>query len=140
MPSDKRTRKRLNKLAGAPVRIIVCAYPSPTIEPVMDLLKPAVMYGDHVVLHSPVASMLDSISQIAQAGSDALLELVLSVGPGVDPSLSAQIDQMDSQFGAGMGKRILGELANPRSLTRAQTRAPSPKFSTVYPILGIPLG
>jgi hypothetical protein len=118
MASPKRARKRFNKAAGRPVRIVVCAYPSSTIEPVLGLVKSAILYGDEVVLHSPAATMLGSVVSLASSGPEALVELISQVGPSLDGNLDAQLRRMDQDHGPGAGKRILAELANPRSLTR----------------------
>ena len=112
-------RQRQRKLAGRPVRIVVCAYPSKTIEPVIGLLKSAVLYGDEVVLHSPLASMLAAISAIAQAGPQAIVQLTAVQGLDAHPEMRAILNKLDEQFGPDSGNRTLADLANPKSLTRA---------------------
>ncbi len=41
------------------------------------------------------------------------------MSPAIDPSLVTHLEQIDSRLGTGAGERVIAELANPRSLTRA---------------------
>ncbi len=118
MASSRRERKRANKAAGRPVRIVVCTYPNASLESVMPLLRSSVLYGDEVVLHSPLASLLASVATVAHGSVQDIVELIVTVGPNQSPELARSLEQIEANH-PGQGKKLLAELLNPRSLTRA---------------------
>ncbi len=120
---SKRERRRLNKALHAPLRVVVCHYPSTSLGSVAELLKAAVLYGDVVMLHSPIASMLDSIEQYSNAAPadfmDATLHLLHNVDlPGAE-ELRAKINSLDTQLASKSSSRqILAALLDAKSPVR----------------------
>ncbi len=126
--SKKRERHRLNKIAGSPFRIVVCAYPDRTIDPVVPLLKAALLYGDEVVLHSPMASMLGAIAAVARNDHRTFMRFALEVGPTISAEFSAQIAGIDAAHGPDQGRKILAALFDPQSLERALLSKVAPEL------------
>jgi hypothetical protein len=119
MASKKRERQRLNRIAGSPFRIVVCAYPDRSITPVLPLLKAALLYGDEVVLHSPLASMPGGVSAIAHGDQRTFFEVALELAPKASPDLSKTLDDLDAKFGVGQSRKVILALLDPRSPARA---------------------
>ena len=119
MASEKRQRQRLNRIAGSPFRIVVCAYPDRSITPVLPLLKAALLYGDEVVLHSPLASLLGGVSAFAHGDQRTFVEVALELAPKASPDLQKALDDLDSRFGAGQSRKVILALLDPRSPARA---------------------
>lgn len=122
VPNKKRERQRRNKLLGQPVRIVVCAYPSTTITSAVDLVKSAVLYGDEVVLYSPVGSFLGHLSALTEGDGDQLADFMVSVGPVTDAKFGAQLADLDATHGPGTARRLMVGLSNPNSLLRTTMR------------------
>lgn len=121
VPSNKRARQRLNKLAGQPVSIVVCAYPARTIEPAIGLLKSSVLYADEVLLHSPVASMVAAVEALASGGGEGLIDLVLGAeNQGFHPQLTEVLKSAVRGGEWGDNAEVLRQLANPHSALRRQ--------------------
>jgi hypothetical protein len=116
--SKKRERQRLNRVAASPFRILVCAYPDRTIVPVVPLLKAALLYGDEVVLHSPMASMLGALAAVAHNDQQTFMRFVFELGPSISNDLSEQLASLDAAHGPGQGRLILEALFDPQSLSR----------------------
>lgn len=126
--SNKRERQRLNKIAGSPFRIVVCAYPDRTITPVVPLLKGALLYGDEVVLHSPMASMLGAVAAIAHNDQQTFMRFALEVGPTISDEFREQLASLDAALGSGQGRKILEALFDPHSLSRVVLSKLAPEF------------
>ena len=58
------------------------------------LVKPALLYADHVVLYSPVAALLQSAEAVGHSDS-LMLELARQVGPMIDPTFSTTLQKYD---------------------------------------------
>lgn len=113
MGTVKRERQKRNKLLGQPFRIVVCASPAPTIEPILPLVKAALLYGDEVVLHSPLAATLAGIGAAVNGDQMGLLRFVFDVGPALHPQIAEQVASLDRDNGPGSGRQIIEIMANP---------------------------
>jgi phage antirepressor YoqD-like protein len=59
------------------------------------LLKPALLYADHVTLYSPTASLFASTAAVGDMDEANLLAFLRDVGPMIDPNAAAGIDLYD---------------------------------------------
>lgn len=56
------------------------------------LLKPALLYADHVTLYSPTAALFASTVAVGEMGEAGMIELLREVGPLIDPSAGVALD------------------------------------------------
>lgn len=122
MANSKRERQRRNKLLSKPVRIVVCAYPSNTIHSVVDLVKSAVLYGDEVVLYSPIGSFLGHLAVLAEGDGAELAELMVSAGHVLNDEFAAKLADLDATHGPGTARRFIVGISNPNSMLRTTLR------------------
>ena len=112
---EKRERRRRNKAEGRPFRIFVCSYPSRTFDSIEQLMKAAVLYGDHVTLHSPMAALIGSVAALAGAPTQQFLAQVLELGA----FLPGETQEQFQQFRTGDNVRVLGTLLDPHTPVRS---------------------
>src|SRR4051812_17476518 len=78
------------------VRIAIMTAPSEGISLASEirLLKPALLYADHVTLYSPAATLLQSTAAVGLS-TDATLELMRQVAPQLDPNVTRSLEVYD---------------------------------------------
>ncbi len=59
------------------------------------LLKPALLYADHVTLYSPTAALFASIVAVGEMGEAGMIGLLRQVGPLIEPSAVTALDLYD---------------------------------------------
>lgn len=59
------------------------------------LLKPALLYADHVTLYSPTAALFASTVAVGEMGEAGMIDLLRQVGPLINPSAVAALDLYD---------------------------------------------
>lgn len=109
--SVRKKERRLARLVEASkLKIVVCAYPSKSLEPVTELLKAATMYGDEVLLHSPTSALLADVVSFAALEPQELLATVLQLAPSIGEScqrLEEQLTTLESEHGPEAASAIL---------------------------------
>jgi hypothetical protein len=111
----KRERRRRNKAEGRPFRIVVCSYPSRTFDSVEQLMKAAVLYGDQVTLHSPMAALIGSVAALADAPTKEFVAQLLDLGA----LLPSEVQEQFQQFQTDDNVRILRTLLDPHTPVRS---------------------
>lgn len=101
--SSRKRALRVERLAEASrLKVVVCAYPSTSLEPVTGLLKAATIYGDEVLLHSPTAALLASVASLAAMDPSNLVGALRQFAPALGESgqkLEEQLVDLESQHG-----------------------------------------
>jgi hypothetical protein len=78
------------------VRIAITTSPSGlSLAEEIRLLKPALLYADHVTLYSPTAALLASTRAVGEMGEDGMISLLREVGPLIEPKAVAGLDLYD---------------------------------------------
>jgi hypothetical protein len=62
------------------------------------LLKPALLYADHVTLYSPTAALFASTATVGQMGEAGMIDLLRQVGPLINPDAVAALDLYDQML------------------------------------------
>jgi len=112
--SNRKKQRRAQQLLDASaLRIVVCWSPAAHLEPALDLLKAAVLYGDQVRLLSPTLSLITNAEALAGADSQtfarALLDIVLSA-PELNPPLAAAIHELTGDLEPEQSAELLHRL------------------------------
>jgi hypothetical protein len=88
------------RISRVPVTIAISTGPSGiSLESELKLLKPALLYADHVDLYSPVAAALESIGSVAK-NKDKTFASMRELAPLLDPQAAqafAQFDQLQTK-------------------------------------------
>jgi hypothetical protein len=84
------------KIVLMTVTISICAGPSggTSMASEISLLKPALLYADHVNLSSPVATMLHTVTQVAESAvtsTDTFAEVIAILEPATGEKMRAEI-------------------------------------------------
>jgi hypothetical protein len=75
------------------VRIAITTAPSGiSLASETRLLKPALLYADHVTLYSPTAALLVSTRSVGEMGEEGMIEILRQVGPLIDPNAVTGLD------------------------------------------------
>lgn len=114
----KKERRAERQVEARKLRIVVCAYPSHSLEPAAELLKAAVIYGDEVVLHSPTAMLLASVAAMSGLSPGDLVGLLRQLAPALGTNgqdLAAGLSTLDTQVGAEAVPALLNLLLSPSS-------------------------
>lgn len=62
----------------------------------IQLVKPAIVYGDHVTLYSPVAAMLASAAYVGHSDEEVRLAFLRQIAPTLgSPQLAAGVEMWD---------------------------------------------
>src|SRR5258706_13347892 len=97
--SNRKKHRRAERDAEAgSFQVVVCTYPDMSLEPALELLKAAVVYGDKVLLHSPTAILLASVASISSLPAAELLDFVRQIAPSPGDqgaTLEAQMQSLD---------------------------------------------
>lgn len=111
--SRKRQRRAERLTEQQKLRVVVCAYPASSLRPTANLLKAATLYGDEVVLHHPIATMLASMASLSSASNAEFIAFVSAVAPNLGASGDAfarSISQLRSQHGDQVADAVLSGL------------------------------
>jgi len=109
----ERERRAERFLDARKFRIVVCAYPDPSLAPVAGLLKAATLYGDEVVLHHPTATMLASMAAIGSLGHAEFMSFLTSLAPHLGSQgedLRGALARFEDEHGSGNAQLIIGSL------------------------------
>jgi hypothetical protein len=82
------------------VRIVVVTAPvgDVSLHEEVRLVKPALLYADHVTIYSPVAMLLQSAAAVA-LNPDLTLDLLRQIGPLLDPAVTPAFARYDELVG-----------------------------------------
>ncbi len=117
--SRRKQHRRAERLTEQQkLRVVVCAYPAASLRPAANLLKAATLYGDEVVLHHPIATMLASMASLSSASNADFISFVSAVAPNLGASgdaFAASIAELRHQHGEQVADAVLSGLLDERS-------------------------
>src|SRR5664279_1120020 len=100
-PKRPKTRTGPAQDSGASLRIVAAAFPGTeaTIEPELDLIKAALLYGGEVTLLSATTTMFLGVEEMSKFSVAEQFELVRKLIPylsedGQDPKFAEQLEEM----------------------------------------------
>lgn len=91
---SRKNRKTKNfQIAGPHIAIAAAPTPGMAMREELRLLKPALLYGDHVTLVSPKAAMIAGVLDIAKLNTEDFLRLIAEFAPIVSPGKHGGLDE-----------------------------------------------
>lgn len=114
----KRDRRAERAIDDRKFRIVVCSYPDKSLEPAVELLKAAIVYGDEVLLHSPTAILLASVATLGNCPPADLYSVMRGVAPSLGVAgegFTKQMSGLEETFGLEGTRALMQSLLDPAS-------------------------